>query len=190
MAYWICERCKLFIPAAGQHKINKKCKCGGTLQWHEKIPQNGEGEPEYYYKEITPFMYKLITDYESAIARIILNCVDEVYFPVSTKITMLILQGNSTPFIVKHQLNELETYSMLSNFTQNDLLQIFNTLIDVNFLKLEHQSRYSDRPVSNLRDEGLNYVSTLKLTSEGEEFLNDGENVYLGFLDKLGILKG
>ncbi len=190
MAYWICERCKLFIPASGRYKINKKCKCGGTLQWHEKIPQNSEEEPDYYYKEVTPFMHKLIKGYESAIARIILNCVDEVYYPVSTKITMLILQGNSTPFIKKHQLNELETYSMLSNFTQNDLLHIINTLIDLNFLKLEHQSRYSDRPVSNLTDEGLNYVSTLKLTSKGENFLNNEENMYLGFLDKLEILKG
>jgi len=36
----------------------------------------------------------------------------------------------------------------------------------------------------------MNYVSILKLTSEGEAFLNSTENMYLGFLDKLGILKG
>lgn len=190
MAYWICEKCKLYIPATSRHKINKKCKCGGNLQWHEKIPQNSLKESKFYYKEITPSMHRLIKDYESVIARIILNCVDEVYFPVSTKITMLILQGNPTPFIRKHQLNELETYSMLSNFTQNDLLITLDTLINNNFLKLEHQSRYSAKPVSNLRDEGLNYVSTLKLTNEGEKFLNDEENTYLGFLDKLEILKG
>lgn len=190
MAYWICEKCKLYIPAASRHKINRKCKCGGQLQWHEKKPQNSELEHEYYYKEITPFMHKLIMGYESAITRIILNCVDEVYLPVSTKITMLILQGNPTPFIIKHQLDQLETYSMLSNFTQNELSSILDTLIGKNFLKLEHQSRYSDKPVSNLRDEGLNYISILKLTSEGELFLNNEENIYLGFLDKLEILKG
>lgn len=39
MAYWICERCKCFIPAKGEHKINKKCKCGGSLVWHEKYPK-------------------------------------------------------------------------------------------------------------------------------------------------------
>ncbi len=190
MAYWICEKCKLYIPAQSQHKINKKCKCGGKLLWHEKMPQEADEEPDYYYKEITPLMQKLITGYESSIARIILNCVDEVYFPVSTKITMLILQGNPTPFIKKHQLNELETYSMLSNFTQNDLLSILDSLIGNNFLKLEHQSRYSDKPVSNLRDEGLNYVSILKLTDEGDIFLNKDKDIYLGFLDKLEILKG
>jgi hypothetical protein len=64
----------------------------GKLQWHEKIPQNVEEEPDFYYQEISPFMQNLIKGYESALSRIILNCVDEVYFPVSTKITMLILQ--------------------------------------------------------------------------------------------------
>ncbi len=190
MAYWICEKCKLHIPTTSRHKINKKCKCGGQLIWHDKLPQNSEEEEGYYYKEISPFMHKIIKGYESAISRIILNCVDEVYFPVSTKITMLILQGNLTPFITKYQLNELETYSMLSNFTQKQLLTILDILITYNFLKLEHQSRYSDKPVSNLRDEGMNYVSILKLTSEGEAFLNSDKNMYLGFLDKLGILKG
>lgn len=190
MAYWICERCKIFIPATSEHKINKKCKCGGQLQWYEKIPQNQDIKPEYYYQEVSPFMHRLISDYESTISRIMLYCVFEVYFPVSTKITMLILQGSSTPFITKHQFTELETYSMLSNFTQKDLLIVLDALINNNFLKLEHQSRYTDKPVSNLRDEGLNYVSNLKLTSEGEAFLKGEETMYLGFLDKLGILKG
>lgn len=134
-------------------------------------------------------MHKLISGYESAIARIILNCLEEVYFPVSTKITMLILQGNPTSFIRNHQLNELETYPMLSNFTQSDLLTILDSLVIKDYAKLEHQSRYSDKPVDNLMSEGLNYISTLKLTRAGAMFLKSGENIYLGFLDKLGILK-
>lgn len=190
MAYWICEKCKLYFPAKSEHKINMKCKCGGKLQWHEKIPQNVEEEPDFYYQEISPFMQNLIKGYESALSRIILNCVDEVYFPVSTKITMLILQGNPTPFIIKHHLNELETYSMLSNFNQKNLLSMFESLINLNLLKKEHKSRYSHKPVSNLTDEGLNYVSALKITDEGRVFLNNGKNISLGFLDKLDILKG
>ena len=190
MPYWICEKCKLYIPARSQYKINKRCKCGGKLVWHDKIPQDSSEEADYYYQEISPLMQKLIREYESAISRIILQCVGEVYFPVSTKITMLILQGNPTPFIKKHRLNELETYSMLSNFSQNNLSVIVDSLIDVNLLKLDHQSRYSDKPVSNLTDEGLNYVSILKLTETGEKFLNGAENIYLGFLDKMDILTG
>jgi superfamily II DNA helicase RecQ len=187
MPYWICRKCKLYIPATSHHKINKKCKCGGQLLWHDKIPQ--DTDEDYYYKEISPLMQQIIREYESSIARIILHCVSEVYVPVSNKILMLILQGNPTPFIQKHHLHELETYSMLSNYSQNNLLIILESLINLNLLKLEHQSRYSNKPVSNLTDEGLNYVSNLKLTAEGREFLNTEENVFLGFLDKLDILK-
>lgn len=190
MPYWICEKCKLYMPTRSQYKINKKCKCGGNLLWREKIPQDALEEPDYYYKEITPLMQKLIREYESSIARIILHCIYEVYLPVSTKITMLILQGNPTPFIQKHHLNELETYSMLSNYNQNNLSAILESLIDHDLLNLDHQSRYSDKPVSNLTDEGLNYVSILKLTDKGRKFLNNEEAIYLGFLDKLDILTG
>lgn len=188
MAYWICEKCKLHIPAKGTNKINMRCNCGGKLIWHEKPQQdNGKGA-DIAYKEFSPLMQKLISDYESILSRIILYCVDELYFPVSTKITMLILQGVETPFIIKHQLNELETYSMLSNFSQKDLLSIIDALIDFNFLKLEHVSRYKGKPVSNLTDEGLGYVSRLKLTEEGKDFKNSDKNIYLGFMEKLDIL--
>lgn len=187
MPYWICEKCKLHLPTSSQHKINKRCKCGGRLVWYEKIPQ--DTDEDYYYKEISPLIKRIIREYESSIARIILHCVYEVYVPVSNKILMLILQGNPTPFIQKHRLHELETYSMLSNLSQNDLLIILETLTDLDLMKLEHHSRYSDKPVSNLTDEGLNYVSNLKLTTLGKEFLESEENIYLGFLDKLDILR-
>lgn len=190
MAYWICEKCKLYYPAKNQHKINKKCKCGGKLNYHQKNSNilNQEADPQL--KDISPIMGRLIVDYESAISRIILNCIDELYLPVSTKITMLILQGNQTPFIEKYGLDELETYSMLSNFSQNNLLSIIESLMNKNFLKLEHVSRYSDKPVSNLTDEGLGYVSILKLTDEGKGFINGNENIPMGFMEKMDILKG
>jgi hypothetical protein len=190
MAYWICDKCKLHYPARNPHKMNQKCHCGGNLTWHEKILQITDEESNIVYKEISPFMQRLISDYECAISRIILNCVDELYFPVGIKITMLILQGVQTPFLKKHQLHELETYSMLSNFSQNDLLSIIDTLIDRDYLKIEHVSRYDNKPVSNLTDEGLGYVSILKLTDTGKEFKNNQENSYLGFMEKLEILKG
>jgi len=186
MPYWICEKCKLHIPTTSQHKINKTCKCGGRLAWYENRPP--DVDEDYYYKEISPLMQQIIREYESSIARIVLHCVYEVYLPVSNKILMLILQGNPTPFIQKHQLHELETYSMLSNFSQNNLLIILESLINLNLMKLEHHSRYSDKPVSNLTDEGLNYVSNLKLTASGREFLNTEENIYMGFLEKLDLL--
>jgi hypothetical protein len=189
MAYWICDKCKLYTPARNEHKINMKCNCGGKLTYHEKIPQYAETVPAPVYKDFTPIMQKLIMGYESALSRIILNCIDELHLPVSTKITMLILQGVETPFIIKHQLNELETYSMLSNFSQNNILVIIDSLMYKNFLKLEHVSRYDSKPVSNLRDEGLGYVSRLKLTEEGKTFKSGDENIYFGFILKLDILK-
>lgn len=190
MAYWICEKCKLYYPARNEHKINLKCKCGGKLTWYEKIPQYSSEESDTIHREFSPAIQKVITEYETAISRIILNCIDELYFPVSTKITMLILQGVQTPFIKKHRLNELETYSMLSNFSQNNLLSIIESLINLNLLKLEHVSRYNSKPVLNLTDEGLGYVSILKLTDDGKHFKNNDEKIPIGFMDKLDILKG
>ncbi|MCE5214856.1 MAG: hypothetical protein LLF83_09080 [Methanobacterium sp.] len=187
MAYWICDKCKLYFPARNEDKVNMRCKCGGKLTYHEKIPLETEAGTRVY--NFSPTMQKLIMGYESALSRIILNCIDELYFPVSTKITMLILQGVQTPFIKKHRLYELETYSMLSNFSQNNLLVIIESLMNKNFLKLEHVSRYDSKPVSNLTDEGLGYVSILKLTEEGKTFKTSDENVYFGFMEELDILK-
>lgn len=189
MAYWICEKCKLYYPARNQHKINKKCKCGGTLQYYEKIPQNNNQEYNNKQKDVSHIMEKLIIDYESALSRIILNCIDELDFPVNTKITMLILQGIQTPFIEKHELDQLETFSMLSNFSQKDLLSIIDSLIDNNYLNIEHVSRYSNKPVSNLTDEGLGYVSIIKITDDGKEFIDSNINVNIGFMGKLNIIK-
>lgn len=189
MAYLICEKCKLYYPTRNQHKINLKCKCGGKLIFYDKIVHNPNLESYIDLDEISPIMERLIVDYESVLSRIILNCIGELSLPVSTKITMLILQGNQTPFIEKYGLDQLESFSMLSNFSQNNLLSIIESLIDKNYLKLEHVSRYSDKPVSNLTDEGLGYVSILKLTDDGENFINSQKNIYFGFMENLDILR-
>lgn len=190
MAYWICEKCKLYYPVKNQtHKINQICKCGGKLNYYDKISQYPTPESKQSLKEISPIMNELINDYESVISRIVLYCVEELPFPISTKITMLILQGNLTPFIEKYDLDFLETYSMLSNFTQNNLLTIIESLINKDFLKIEHLSRYSNKPVSKLTDEGLGYISMLKLTDEGKDFIYSKKNIYIGFMQKLDIIK-
>lgn len=189
MTYYVCEKCKLYFPTRNQHKMNLKCKCGGKLIFYDKIVHNPDQESFIDLDQISPVMERLIVDYESVLSRIILNCIGELSLPVSTKITMLILQGNQTPFIVKYGLDQLECYSMLSNFSQNNLLSIIESLIDKKFLKLEHVSRYSDKPVSNLTDEGLGYVSILKLTDDGKNFINSQENISFGFIENLDILR-
>lgn len=190
MAYWICEKCKLYYPARNEnHIINLNCKCGGKLNYHDKISQYNSEEPNIDLKNVSPTLRKLISNYESVISRIILYCIEELPFPLSTKIIVLILQGSQTPFIKKNDLDQLETFSMLSNFSQNNLLTIIESLIENDFLKLDHVSRYSNKPVSSLTDEGMGYLSMVKFTDKGKRFMRDEKTISIGFMEDLEILK-
>lgn len=187
MAYWICRKCKLYQNINGKtYKINRTCKCGGILEYHDKLPSKKpyiDSKVIDQYKIISPSMKRLIRDYESVLSRMVLLCIQELPFFLGIKRIILILKGSQNPFIKKYNLDQLETYSILSNFTQDQMFSIIESLINKNFLKLEHVSLYSDKPVSSLTDEGLGYRSILKLTSEGEKFIISTENMDIGFLE-------
>jgi hypothetical protein len=61
---------------------------------------------------------------------------------------MLILKGNDSPFIFKYKLDKLNTYAMLSNFSEEHLRTILDSIMDNGFIKTEYISQYDG---SNLK---------------------------------------
>jgi superfamily II DNA helicase RecQ len=84
---------------------------------------------------------------------------------------MLVLKGKKSPFIMKYQLDNLKTYAMLSNFTEEQLRIIIDSITDNGFVKSEYVSEF----------EGSN----LKLTEKGKIFLNTSDNIEMEFLKKI-----
>jgi superfamily II DNA helicase RecQ len=117
-----------------------------------------------------PVIERLIMDYESSISRIIIHCMAEIPLDLGIKRFMLVLRGKNSPFILKYKLDRLKTYSMLSNFTEERLRIIIESLIDIGYIESVYLSEY----------EGSN----LKLTEKGREFLNS-DNLEMGFMKKI-----
>ena len=84
---------------------------------------------------------------------------------------MLVLKGNKSPFILKYELNKLETYAMLSNFSEEHLRIIIDSITDNGFIKSEYISQYDG--------------SNLKITEKGRVFLNIENNSQIGFMKKI-----
>jgi superfamily II DNA helicase RecQ len=170
MPFMICRNCDVYYEIVDEYleKDIKTCQCGSSMKYYNKLEDylnsNTNNRP-------LPIMTRLTADYESAISRIVLECILEIPIELGIKRLMLVLKGNNSPFIVKYKLNRLKTYGFLPNFREEQLRFIIDTLTNQGYIESEYLSQF----------EG----STLKCTDKGKKFLNSSENIEIGFIKKL-----
>jgi superfamily II DNA helicase RecQ len=170
MPFMICKNCDVYYEIADKNlgENLKTCQCGCEMIYYDKLEDYLNSNSQKSRSK--PTIEKLTSDYESAISRMILMCLKQVPVQLGIKRLMLVLKGSSSPFIFKYNINKLETYGILTNFSEEDLRYIIDLLINMGFIESEYLSQY----------EG----STLKCTVEGQEFLNGTENISLGFVKR------
>jgi superfamily II DNA helicase RecQ len=173
MPYMICKKCDVYYEIADENseKDLKTCKCGSKMKYYGKLEDYLNSQDRNIYENPISVMDRLIMDYESAITRIILHCIGEITIDLGVKRFMLVLKGKKSPFIMKYKFDNLKTYAMLSNFTEEQLRIIIDSIIDNGFVKSEYVSDF----------EGSN----LKLTEKGKIFLNTSDNIEMEFLKKI-----
>ena len=172
MPYMICKKCDVYYEIDDENAGNdlKTCQCGFKMNYYEKLEDYLNSKDCCVNGNSIPVIERLIMDYESSISRIIIQCMAEIPFDLGIKRFMLVLRGKNSPFILKYKLDRLKTYSMLSNFTEERLRIIIESLIDIGYIESVYLSEY----------EGSN----LKLTEKGREFLNS-DNLEMGFMKKI-----
>jgi len=171
MPFMICKNCDVYYEIIDKNlgEDLKTCQCGSSMSYYEKIEDYLNSNVQK--TRSIPLMDKLTSDYESALSRIVLMCLDQVPIKLGIKRLMLVLMGKNSSFIFKYNINKLETYGMLNNFSEKDLRHIVDLLIELGFIETEYLSQY----------EG----STLECSHKGREFLNGTENIKIGLL-KIG----
>ena len=172
MPYMICKKCDIYYELADENaeKDLKICQCGSRMKYYEKL-EDYLNSMELNINGTLNIMDRLTMDYESAISRIILQCLSEIPIDLGIKRFMLVLKGNKSPFILKYELNKIETYSMLSNFSEEHLRIIIDSITDNGFITSEYISQYDG--------------SNLKITEKGRVFLNIENNSQIGFMKKI-----
>jgi superfamily II DNA helicase RecQ len=170
MPFMICKNCDVYYEIADKNLGNdlKTCQCGCSMSYYDKLEDYLNSDLQK--TSSVPIMDKLTSDYESVLSRIVLMCLNQVPIKLGIKRLMLVLKGNNSPFIFKYDINKLETYGILNNFSEEDLRYIVDVLTDMGYIETEYLSQF----------EG----STLKCTSEGQEFLSNAENIRIGFVKK------
>jgi ATP-dependent DNA helicase RecQ len=101
----------------------------------------------------------IISDYESAVCRIILYCVAELPFHLGINKTISVLKGSKSTFIINYKLNNLETYSLLSTFAAKELRAIIGTLVESELLEVEFVSEYENMPILKITEKGRDFIA-------------------------------
>ena len=172
MPFMICKKCDVYYEIADENAVKdlKVCKCGFTMNYYERLEEYLNSS-DCKTNVSLPVMDRLVMDYESSISRIILQCLSDIPIDLGIKRFMLVLKGNDSPFIFKYNLDKLNTYAMLSNFSEEHLRTILDSIMDNGFIKTEYISQYDG--------------SNLKLTEKGRIFLNNETNRFIGFLEQI-----
>ncbi len=115
------------------------------------------------------FTTKLLSAYETAVAKIIVYCVGETPFPLGINKTIDILKGTKSAFITESKLDELAMFGVLSPFSAKYLKGILEKLIDKKFLQIIDVSKYQNIP-------------TIEITLKGKELLRSSSCHDLGII--------
>ena len=67
---------------------------------------------------------KTVGDYEKSIVKIILLCIDNLEFGLGTTKITQILRGSQTKFITDCELQHNVSFSLLKQFSKNDIIKI------------------------------------------------------------------
>jgi superfamily II DNA helicase RecQ len=130
MPFIICKKCDVYYEIADENvgKDLKVCQCGFTMKYYERL-EDYLSSVNCKTSENLPVIDRLVMDYESAISRIILQCLSEIPIDLGIKRFMLVLKGNDSPFIFKYKLDKLNTYALLSNYSEEHLRTILDSIM-------------------------------------------------------------
>jgi ATP-dependent DNA helicase RecQ len=122
-------------------------------------------------KNSDEILAQAIGEYEKSIVKIILLCVDNLEFGLgATKLAQL-LKGTQTRFITEYGLQNNKAFSLLKQFSKNDIKFILNMLEELQYLELKE--------VKN----GLNTV--YKIGIKGYAFLEEDLTLDFSFIDAI-----
>jgi hypothetical protein len=120
MPYMICKKCDVYYEITDEYseKDLQVCQCGFGMDYFEKL-EDYLNSVDCDIKDSIPVMDRLVMDYESAISRIILQCLYEIPIDLGIKRFMLVLKGNESPFILKYKLINLTHMQCFQTFQKN-----------------------------------------------------------------------
>lgn len=179
MAYLVCDQCDVYyeIHSDGAPMELGYCDCGNQLKYFESLEDYLKSKGKIKNKPPTrdEHLESIITAYESIIAKLILYCVTQLPFNVGVQKLLDVLKGSRSIFILDHNLHELSTYSILSNFNKDALELLINYLVHNGYLEV----------IENVKRPEL---TTLQITDNGDRFISTGESIN-PFLVEENIIK-
>lgn len=101
----------------------------------------------------------VIGDYEFELTKIVLFCINELPFSLGIKKTIDILNGDKDAFCLKYKLYRLKTFSLLSFLSKDHIGDIIEILIDKELLQINFVSKYKNRPVLEMTEQGRKFFA-------------------------------
>jgi ATP-dependent DNA helicase RecQ len=122
-------------------------------------------------KNYDEVMAQVISDYETSIVKIILLCVDNLEFGVGQNKLIQILKGTQTRFITEYSIQKNKAYSLLKQFSKEDIKYIIELLVEMDYLR--------KKDVKN----GMGYVYIVGMN--GYRLLEDDRLLEISFIDAI-----
>lgn len=162
MPILVCEKCNTYfeIHSKGELVELGNCECGTKYKYFESL-EDYHNKEESIIEEEDEFFSQLMNSHESSIARIIIYSINELPFPLGINKLISFLRGSKASFIVKNNLNKLNSYSILSYFSKKRLTRYIKTLEKRGILKSEPVTEFK-RPALFITSDGMDFLSTDK----------------------------
>ena len=116
---------------------------------------------------------KTIGDYEKSIVKIILLCIDNLEFGLGTAKITQILRGAQTRFIMDYGLQGNVSFSLLKQFSKNEILYILNLMTEMGYL--------------NKKDYKYGTAGVLSVGAKGVELLEKNTDLEFSFIDAITL---
>ncbi|MBQ7740693.1 MAG: HRDC domain-containing protein [Eubacterium sp.] len=113
-----------------------------------------------------------VSNYEKAIAKIILLCVDNLEFGLGANKLCQVLSGKQTRFITEYGLQNNISFSLLKQFSSKEIKYILNLLTSTEYLYEEEIERYG-------------VITVYKVAAKGYVFLKEDEELECSFIDAI-----
>lgn len=119
----------------GDRKVVANCRCSNCqpqMKWGD-VAKDGSKQAQIAESatatEATPTGPRALTDEEHLAARKILSCVARLEEKFGKGTVAGVLRGSKAKNIIANQLDQLSTYGLLSEYSQDDLTRFINALI-------------------------------------------------------------
>lgn len=145
------EEClrRFILNYFGDRKAATNCRCSNCQQ-HVKWSEIGAAAQQSASENNFAAGARMLTDEEHLTARKILSCVARVDGRFGKSVIAEILRGSHEPNIFSHQLDQLSTYGLLRDYSQDELTRFINALIVAGCVA----QASAETPITNLTELG------------------------------------